>query len=278
MSKQVSKNQIVTELRVQDIHSAYKKKEVLKGVSLSIKQGEIVAVIGPNGAGKSTLLKVISGFIQPTAGAIYFEKKDITALPQNRRVNIGISYFMQGGKVFQSLTVKENLDLSTAALSSAEKKNEISSLLNLFPNLENMLGRRAGLLSGGERQSLALAMILAKRPQLLLLDEPSAGLSPKLVQDLLRKIREFNNNSGTSILLVEQNIRTALNIADRAIMMVNGSIAFETQQPLEWSVNGQLEHLFLDYDNRSPTEGQLGRDGAAFKSCPESVSNQVKIN
>ncbi|MCO6432672.1 ABC transporter ATP-binding protein [Nitrosomonas nitrosa] len=236
---------MMNELRIENIHAAYSKKEVLRGVSLSVKQGEIVALIGPNGAGKSTLLKVIAGFLKPLQGNLWLDSKDITSFAAHERIGQGIAYFMQGGRVFPNLTVAENLEMGLATLSLQNKKDGISTVLEIFSNLKVSLNRRAGLLSGGERQALALAMVLVRRPHLLLADEPSVGLSPKLVQRLLGKIHELNSIWGTTILLVEQNIREALNIAHGALALVNGEVALETVQPEEWLTNGQLEQLFL---------------------------------
>ncbi|MCG3155108.1 MAG: High-affinity branched-chain amino acid transport ATP-binding protein LivF [bacterium] len=237
----------MNELRIENLHAAYSKKEVLRGVSLSVKQGEIVALIGPNGAGKSTLLKVIAGFLKPRQGNLWLDSKEITSLAAHERVGQGIAYFMQGGKVFPNLTVAENLEMGLAALSSQNKKDGISVVLEIFSNLKDLLNRRAGLLSGGERQALALAMVLVRRPHLLLADEPSVGLSPKLVHHLLGKIHELNNVWGTTILLVEQNVREALNVAQRAMTIVGGEMASETVQPKELLMNGRLEQLFLGH-------------------------------
>lgn len=239
------------ELRIENLHAAYSKKEVLRGVSLSVKQGEIVALIGPNGAGKSTLLKVIAGFLKPSQGNLWLDGKEITSLAAYERVGQGIAYFMQGGKVFPNLTVAENLEMGLAALSSQNKKDGISAVLEIFSNSKDLLNRRAGLLSGGERQALALAMVLVRRPHLLLADEPSVGLSPKLVHNLLEKIQELNKSWGTTILLVEQNIHEALSIAHRALAMMNGEVTLKTEQPEEWLTDGQLEQLFWGHNQNS---------------------------
>lgn len=246
----------MNELRIENIHAAYSKKEVLRGVSLSVKQGEIVALIGPNGAGKSTLLKVIAGFLKPLQGNLWLDSKEITSLAAHERVGQGIAYFMQGGKVFPNLTVAENLEMGLATLSSQSKKDGISAVLEIFSNLKNLLSRRAGLLSGGERQALALAMVLVRRPHLLLADEPSVGLSPKLVHTMLEKIQELNKSWNTTILLVEQNIREALSVAQRAMALVNGELALETERPDEWLTNGQLEQLFLEHKQGIASWGQ----------------------
>jgi len=239
------KKYAANELQLENVHVAYRKKEILRGVSLTLQRGDIVAVIGPNGAGKSTLLKVIAGFLSPLSGEILFNGRSLKPLEPHKRVALGIGYFMQGGKVFPNLSIKENLEISSLTLSADQRKKEIGAVLRVFPNLRNFLDRRAGLLSGGERQALALAMMLIKRPRLLLLDEPSAGLSPKLVQDMLEKACEVNRAWGTTILLVEQNVREALSIAHRALALVSGTVALETQQPKQWLTDGKLEQLFL---------------------------------
>ena len=235
----------MSEIRVEKIHAAYRKKEVLRGVSLSSEAGKIIAVIGPNGAGKSTLLKVIAGFLKPLSGRVWIGDKEMTTIAVHKRVAFGLAYCMQGGRVFPNLTVEENLELGAMAVASEERKNVKSVAFEIFPKLNELLDKRAGLLSGGERQALALSMVLVRRPSLLLLDEPSAGLSPKLVQDMLDKVHGINKAWGTTVLLVEQNVREALSISHRAVALVNGEIALETYEPKEWLTDGKLEQLFL---------------------------------
>jgi branched-chain amino acid transport system ATP-binding protein len=238
---------IDSEIRVDEIHAGYGKKEVLRGISLSAAKGEMVAIIGPNGSGKSTLLKVISGFLTPTSGDVWFENERITSLLPHDRVRIGLRYFMQGGRVFPNLTVRENLEMGAIGLPTQERKEKITAVLDLFPNLATLLSRRAGSLSGGERQALALAMLLIMRPRLLLLDEPSAGLSPKVVETILSTVRDLTRIWGITVLLVEQNIQQALSICERAIALVNGRVALETNRPLDWLTSGELEQFFLGY-------------------------------
>ncbi len=235
----------MSELRTENIFAAYRKKEVLRGVSLFVRQGEIVALIGPNGAGKSTLLKVIAGFLKPLSGNVWVDSRDISSLPPHERAGLGIAYFMQGGKVFPNLTVFENFEMGSVTLPPKDRNEKVSAVFEVFTNLKDMLYRRAGLLSGGERQSLALAMVLVKQPPILLLDEPSLGLSPKLVQDMLAKVRELNKMWQTTILLVEQNVRQALDIAHHALTLVNGEVALETDKPKVWLAEGHLDSLFL---------------------------------
>jgi len=233
------------EVCLEGIHAGYGKKEVLRGVSMHASKGEMIAVVGPNGSGKSTLLKVIAGFLAPASGRVCFDGQEITPLEPHRRVRLGIAYFMQGGRTFQNLTVEENLDVGAVTLQPETRAENLALALDLFPNLRDLMNRRAGLLSGGERQALAFAMLLIRRPRLLLLDEPSAGLSPKLARDMLGKVRELSDMLGATVLLVEQNIHEALSVSERALALVNGSLALETEQPAEWLVSGELEQLFL---------------------------------
>lgn len=235
----------MSELRTENIHAAYRKKEVLRGASVSVRHGEILALIGPNGAGKSTLLKVIAGFLKPLNGNVWVDEQEISVLSPHDRVNLGIAYFMQGGKVFPNLTVLENIEMGSLGLSSKDRRERLYEVSEVFHNLKDLLDRRAGLLSGGERQALAFAMAMVKKPKILLLDEPSAGLSPKLVKDMVAKIRDINKIWNTTILLVEQNVREALNIAHCSVAMVNGEIALETNQPDTWLSGGKLEEIFL---------------------------------
>jgi len=232
-------------LRVENIRASYGKKEVLRGLSFKVEKSDILAIIGPNGAGKSTLLKVVAGFLKPTQGAIYLDGKDVTASSPHEKVGLGMAYFIQGGRVFPSLTVNENLELGAIGLSVEETDKRIASILDIFYNLKKMEGKRAGLLSGGERQALALGMVLAKNPKILLLDEPSAGLSPKLTKEMIGKVREINKKWGTTIILVEQNIGEALRIAKRAIVLANGEIVLQSDEPSNLLSSKELESIFL---------------------------------
>jgi len=233
-------------LRLEKIEAAYGKKEVLRGVSLTVEKEEIVAFIGPNGAGKSTLLKVISGFLKPLKGRIWIDGRDITDLVPYERMSLGLAYFMQGGKVFPNLTVEENLEIGAIALSPQEKKKRISSVFEIFFNLNDFQRRRAGLLSGGERQALALSMVLLNRPQILLLDEPSSGLSPIYGKKIISIIQDINVRWGTTILLVEQNVHFALQIARRIIGLVNGELILETRDINGFISNRTLERIFFE--------------------------------
>jgi len=230
------------ELKVENIFAGYGKKEVLRGVSFSVKQGEIVSIIGPNGAGKSTLLKVVAGFLKPYHGKVIWNDNDITWLPSYKRAPVGISYFIQGGKVFPNLTVRENFEL---AIGKKVNRNKFDEVFILFPEVEELLKKRAGLLSGGQKQQVAIATILLKKPDLILLDEPSAGLSPNLVAETINKIKRVNQLWKTGIVLVEQNVNEALKIANRLYIMSNGQIVYETNKPEELSKSNLLEKFFL---------------------------------
>lgn len=216
----------MTILKAENIFASYGKKEVLKGVDIRINKGEIVSLIGPNGAGKSTLLKTIIGLLIPEKGNIIYKELEITKIPVHKRVEHGIGYLFQGGSIFANLTIEDNLKIS-----SKNKLTNYEKVYSLFPELRDNLKLRAGLLSGGLKQMLSLSMQLIKEPELLLLDEPSAGLAPSVVKNLISKIKEINQQSNISILLVEQNIRQALKISNRAYLMRNGRIVSEELKP-----------------------------------------------
>lgn len=231
-------------LSVDDIYASYYKKGILRDVSLYVNDGEIVGLIGPNGAGKSTLLKVIAGLLMPRGGHVHFLNQDITKMPPHQRAKLGLSYFIQGGAVFPSLTVKENLELGGIDLSRSELERQADMVMELFPSLSKLNSRRAGLLSGGEKQMLALGMVLLGKPKLLLLDEPSAGLSPALVKEVLDKVRQINRRYEISIVLVEQNIKEALEISERIYLFQNGHIVGE-EDPKVLRSGNKIESVFF---------------------------------
>ncbi len=228
-------------LRVENIYASYGKKEVLNGVNIEVKKGEIVSLVGPNGAGKSTLLKTIMGFLRPIRGKIFFNGKDITKLSVYDRANIGIGYLFQGGSIFSNLTVNDNIKLASRD-SLINNKN----VYKLFPELEDYQEIRSGLLSGGLKQMLSIAILLVREPILILLDEPSAGLAPAVVKSLIEKIKEINQQNGITILLVEQNIRQALQISNRAYLMKNGVIASEETIPEKLLEEEKFEKIFFE--------------------------------
>lgn len=211
-------------LEIKRLNAYYGKIHVLKDVSLTINRGEIVAVIGANGAGKTTLLKSIMGFIKSVEGKIIFRGEDITHLPPWERVKMGISIIPEGGGLFPYLTVYENL-LMGAYLEKSRKviKERLNLVYELFPILKERKNQLARTLSGGERQMLAIARSLMRKPELLLLDEPSMGLMPKLVDRLFEVIKRLRDE-GITILLVEQNARKSLEIANRGYLLETGRV------------------------------------------------------
>lgn len=210
-------------LEVRDLHAGYGDTSVLNGVNLVVNEGEIVGLIGPNGAGKSSVLKSLVGFLRIHEGSLTFGGRDLTTIPTQQLLGLGIGYVPQVQNVFPSLTVYENLEI---AARSAEGRNRIAEILQLFPRLQERRRTRAGLLSGGERQMLALGRALITTPRILLLDEPSAALSPGLAKEVFQKIAEINR-AGTTVLLVEQNARQALKLSDRAYILENGRNALD---------------------------------------------------
>ena len=214
-------------LEIENLHVFYGAIEALHGLSFHVDEGEIVALIGANGAGKSTILNTISGLLRPREGSIHFRQQDITNTPASRIVKLGISQVPEGRKIFAPLTVKENLEMGAYTRSDkSEIAESMKGVFASFPRLEERLQQLGGTLSGGEQQMLAMGRGLMSRPSLLLLDEPSMGLAPILVEEIFRIIEEINKQ-GTSILLVEQNANMALSIADRGYVLETGQIVLE---------------------------------------------------
>jgi branched-chain amino acid transport system ATP-binding protein len=210
-------------LRIKGLRSGYGKIEVLHDVDMDIQQGQIVTLIGANGAGKTTLLKTISGLLRPGAGVIEFEGTGTTRLPPHKIVSLGISHVPEGRAILKRMTVIDNLRMGAFVRSDAEVAADIDSVLARFPILAERRLQMAGTLSGGEQQMLAIGRALVARPRLLLLDEPSLGLAPKIVTRIFLTLRELKNE-GKTILLVEQNARQALQIADHGCVMERGRI------------------------------------------------------
>ena len=214
-------------LELADIHVRYGNIRALQGLSLRVETGELVALIGSNGAGKSTTLRTISGLLRPTRGTISFDGADITAAATDRIVGLGISHCPEGRRIFGSLTVAENLRLGAVSRAvSAEVAADLDQVLELFPLLRERLSQAGGTLSGGEQQMLAIGRALMSRPRLLLLDEPSLGLAPRMVERIFATIAELKRQ-GRTILLVEQNVHQALDIADRAYVVETGRITLD---------------------------------------------------
>ena len=214
-------------LEVLDLHSGYGKVEILKGISLKVSPGKIVSLIGSNGAGKTTFLMTLSGIVRARKGGIFFEGKPIVKLAPDEIVRLGITQVPEGRRIFQHLTVAENLDLGAYTRSRGkELEKDRGELFLLFPILKDRLKMLAGNLSGGEQQMLAMARALMARPKVLLLDEPSLGLAPKMVEMIFSFIRRINER-GITILLVEQNAWKALELADYAYVIESGKIQLE---------------------------------------------------
>ena len=211
-------------LEIKDLEVYYGVIQAIKGISFEVNQGEVIALIGANGAGKTTTLHTITGLISPKKGSVVFEGKDITKVPAHKIVSMGMAHVPEGRRVFAELSVYENLKMGAYTRSD---KNEIEeSLANVykrFPRLEERKNQMAGTLSGGEQQMLAMGRALMSRPKIILMDEPSMGLSPILVNEIFDIIRSVSE-SGTTVLLVEQNAKKALAIADRAYVLETGRI------------------------------------------------------
>ena len=214
-------------LELADIHVRYGNVRALQGVSLRVETGELVALIGSNGAGKSTTLRTISGLLRSTQGTITFEGADIANAATDRIVRLGISQCPEGRHIFGRLSVSDNLRLGAVSRSdAAEVAKDLDTVFELFPLLKERLGQAGGTLSGGEQQMLAIGRALMSRPRLLLLDEPSLGLAPLMVERIFATIAELKRQ-GRTILLVEQNVHQALDIADRAYVMETGRVTLD---------------------------------------------------
>ena len=214
-------------LQVERLNSGYGKLKVLFDVNFKAMRREITVVVGPNGAGKTTLLNSICSIATIYDGRVFFEGKDITGLPIHRIARLGISYLPQMGNIFTNLTVEENLRIAGYILPKEEVKDRLSEVLEIFPRLKPFLNRKAGTLSGGERRMLAIGVALMRKPKILLLDEMTTDLAPILVKKVLEKVIELRDNLGLTIVLVEQHARRALEIGDRAYLLVSGTVRFE---------------------------------------------------
>lgn len=209
-------------LKIDDIHVYYGSIHAIKGVSFEVHEGEIVALIGANGAGKSTILKTISGLMHPRSGSITFMDQNITHAEAHKLVQHGLAHVPEGRRIFLQMTVQENLDMG-AYTQKGVSKEDLERVFSLFPRLKERRYQVAGTLSGGEQQMLAMSRALMSHPKLMMLDEPSMGLAPILVDQIFDIIREMHA-AGTTILLVEQNASKALNIADRAYVLETGKV------------------------------------------------------
>ncbi len=214
-------------LKIENLKAGYEGMEILRGVDFEVRQGEIVAIIGPNGAGKSTLLKSIFNLAEIYSGKIVFKNKNITRLPTHQLISLGISYVPQGRQVFSNLTVRENLEMGAFVMGGGELlRRNIKDVFEKFPFLKEKQKEAASNLSGGQQQMLSIGRALIQDPELMLLDEPSLGLAPKVMKEVFEKIVEIKKE-GIAVIIVEQNARQALKIAQRTYVLENGEIALE---------------------------------------------------
>lgn len=212
-------------LELDNVHSYYGHIHALHGISLKVEEGEIVTLIGANGAGKSTTLRTISGLIKPRQGTVHLKTQNITGLPPHQIVALGVGHVPEGRGIFPRLTVKENLEMGAYTLSDkSEISRRMELVFSLFPRLKERLTQKGGTLSGGEQQMLATGRGLMLKPKILLMDEPSMGLAPVLVEAIFEVIRNLNRNEGVTILLVEQNALMALSVAHRGYVLQTGTI------------------------------------------------------
>lgn len=211
-------------LAVEKVETYYGNICALKGIDLTVEQGEIVTLIGANGAGKSTLMMTIFGSPRACTGRILFDGKDITKMPPHEIAKLRIAQSPEGRRIFPRMTVLENLQMGASLDNQQYFEDDVELMFDLFPRLKERVSQRGGTLSGGEQQMLAIARALMARPRLLLLDEPSLGLAPLIVKQIFEAIKELNRTQGLTVFLVEQNAFGALKLADRGYVMVNGSI------------------------------------------------------
>ena len=241
-------------LRLKNINTYYGKVHALKNVSLHLSKGEIVTLIGANGAGKTTILNSISGVTAASSGELLFRKEDIRQLPPDRVVQLGISQVPEGRQVFKPMTVEDNLELGAyLRYRSREPKGEIrkdlEEIFQLFPRLLERRRQAAGTMSGGEQQMLAIGRALMARPELLLLDEPSMGLAPLVVQEIFRVLRQLRDQRGVTILLVEQNAKAALRLADRGYVLETGKVILEGAAD-ELLENAEVKRAYLGKEKK----------------------------
>jgi branched-chain amino acid transport system ATP-binding protein len=236
-------------LRVSDLHAGYGKVQVLHGIDLIIGAGEAVALLGPNGAGKTTLLRAISGLL-PWSGQIRFEGRDLAGAKPRDTVRAGIAHVIEGHRVFTHLSILDNLSLAGYGMPRRERQTRIEAALDLFPELASRRQAAAGALSGGQQQMLAVAQGLVRKPRLLMLDEPSAGLSPVLVDRVLAVARQLCE-AGTAVLLVEQLVEKALVLADRVYALARGTIVLEAAAD-ERDLPARLEEAYFGRGATTP--------------------------
>lgn len=241
-------------LKLKNVNTYYGKVHALKNISLHLAQGEIVTLIGANGAGKTTILNTISGVIPASSGDILYCKESIKSLAPDRIVRLGISQVPEGRQVFKPMSVEDNLALGAylrygAGDAKSEILKDMQEIFRLFPRLEERRKQAAGTMSGGEQQMLAIGRALMARPKLLLLDEPSMGLAPLVVQEIFRVLQQLRDERGVTILLVEQNAKAALKLADRGYVLETGKVILEGPSA-ELFENAEVKRAYLGKDKK----------------------------
>jgi len=237
----------MTMLVVDNIHSYYGSIHALKGISLNVDKGEIVTLIGANGAGKSTTLRTITGLMKPSIGQIFLSGEDITPLKPHMIVHKGMAMVPEGRRIFARLTVMENLDMGAFIRDRKDIPKELERVFSLFPRLKERRNQVAGTLSGGEQQMLAMARAMMTHPQVLLMDEPSMGLAPVLVETIFETIQFVNKQEGTTMLLVEQNAQMALSVANRGYVLETGNIVLtDSAESLRTNESVQKAYLGIE--------------------------------
>ena len=232
-------------LETKELNAGYGPIHVVYDLDFKAPDGEVTVIVGPNGVGKTTLLKAIMGLVTVYSGQIIFEGQDITNIASHERTRLGIGYMPQTGNIFSKLSVQDNLKMAAYIMKDKQMiQDNLEMVLNLFPVLKGFMKRDAGTLSGGERQMLAESMVLMRDPKVMLVDEPTAGLMPKLVTDVLEKLEEMAETTGLPIIVVEQRARRALEIGDHAYMMRGGSFTFEGRAD-ELLNHPQLTEMYL---------------------------------
>ena len=260
-------------LDVRDLDASYGATLIVRGVSMQVRSGELVTIIGPNGSGKSTVIKSIFGLTQIEGGSISLDGNDTTGLDTDRLVQLGIGYVPQAANVFPTLTVRENIEMGAYSM-SGNSSDRVNEMRGLFPVLEERWSSKAGHLSGGQRQMLALARALVTNPKMLLLDEPTAGLAPQIVDQVLTQVAEINQR-GVSILLVEQNAVKALERSDRAYVLARGRNYFEDTADALLS-NPDIGKVFLGLSNTSGTGADDDDETAAIGNGDSQEDSQAR--
>lgn len=232
-------------IETKGVNAGYGPVHVIYDLDFKAPYGGVTVIVGPNGVGKSTLLKAIMGLVTVYSGKIIFQGEDITQLPTHKRTNMGLGYMPQVGNIFSRLRVDENLKMAAYSINDKEMIEEkIEMVCNLFPVLKGFMGRAAGTLSGGERQMLAESMVLMRDPKVMLVDEPTAGLMPKLVTDVLKKLKEMAEMTNLPVIIVEQRARRALEIGNKAYMMRGGRVTYEGNAQ-DLANHPQLTEMYL---------------------------------